>query len=143
MLFSEKILKLENGSQYVLRSPRREDAAAMLRYLQQTSAETHFLIRTPEEAESDVQSEEEFLAQAEKASRDVMIAAFSDGRVLGVSAISCVSDRSKMRHRASLAIALLREAWGQRACGRPAFGNDRAGPVAWIHTARARCFFRQ
>lgn len=45
----EKTIQLRSGQALLLRQVHPEDARAMLNYLERTSAETHFMVRLPEE----------------------------------------------------------------------------------------------
>ena len=49
MLIQNKKFKLKDGRYAILRSPREDDAPALLDYLITTAGETDFLIRYPEE----------------------------------------------------------------------------------------------
>jgi hypothetical protein len=58
MIFTEKEVILQDGRICVLRSPEPEDARDLLAYLKQTSAETPFMIRYPEEITLSVEAEQ-------------------------------------------------------------------------------------
>ena len=49
MVFEEKRVALKDGMACILRSPGSDDAEAILSHLRQTSEETNFMIRYPEE----------------------------------------------------------------------------------------------
>ena len=51
MLFELKSIVLKNGATCILRSPRAQDASAMLRLIRQTSGETDNLLRYPDEVQ--------------------------------------------------------------------------------------------
>jgi len=112
MVFEEKRVVLRNGKECILRSPRPSDALDMISYLRQTSAETPFMVRYPEEVTMSVEDEEKFLYSNLEAPGSIMIAAVIDGRVIGNLGISCISSRQKLKHRASLGIAIEKEFWG-------------------------------
>ena len=116
MRYEEKEVTLKNGDHVVLRSPLASDAEAMLHYLRQTSEETDYMIRYPEEIEMSpdkLREEEEFLEMMADSPCNMMIAAFGGDELLANVGINCVGERLKTRHRGSIGIAVLRKAWGQ------------------------------
>lgn len=83
MVFHSKTVILKNGNEVILRSPQESDAEAVLGYLRQTSDETEFMTRYPEEigiACEDV--EKEFLKNMADSPCDMMIAGFSGEKLL-------------------------------------------------------------
>ena len=113
-MFIEEIpFTLRDGRQACLRSPRPEDAEMMVDYLIKTSGETDFIMRYPEEWEGFTAEEEaEVLRQKEESPDTAMLVCVVDGRVAGNCTLQ-FNRRVKIRHRATIAIALLREFWGQ------------------------------
>lgn len=114
MKYQEETVELKDGRQCILRSPDGEDAEAMLAYLRQVSDETHFMIRYPEEAEAmTLEREKAFLAhQAAADTGSIMINAIVDGKVVGNVGLSPTADMIKLRHRASIGIAIIKDCWG-------------------------------
>lgn len=111
MVFPEKSIQLKDGRPALLRSPRREDAAAMREFIIRASGETPFLMRYPEEyAELTLAQEEAFLMGACDDPSAAMIACLAEGKIAGSCQISFRAG-VKDRHRASVAIALLKEYW--------------------------------
>lgn len=111
MLFETKEITLKNGKEALFRSPTREDAAAMVEYMKLTAAETHFLMRTPEECTMTVQQEADLLQNINDSGDTVMIVCEIDGKLAGNCKLAFGS-RVRNRHRASVAIALPKEYWG-------------------------------
>ena len=110
MRFEEKQIPLKDGRTALLRSPLPADASAALEYMKITAGETPFLLRTPEEITLTIEDEARFLARFETAPNSVMILCFVDGVLAG----NCQIDRKtklKNRHRATVAIALIRQFW--------------------------------
>ena len=102
---------MKDGRTAVLCSPKPEDAEEMIRYMALSTAETDFLMRYPEEAqEYTVESEREFLESRNDSDTDAMITCYVDGRIAGNCALM-IDRHIKTRHRASVAIALLKEYW--------------------------------
>ena len=111
MEFKETEFKLKDGRTALLRSPREEDAEEMLRFLIKACGETDFLLRIPEEwADVSPDQEKAILKERLGDPNGMMIACLVDGRLAGNCQIAFHA-RAKIRHRASVAIALLREFW--------------------------------
>lgn len=101
------------GLCFVLQSPGPELAEAMIDYLRTLSAETEYMMRTPEEVTFTPERERALLEEQRADPLAMMISAVQDGRVLGNVGIYCVADRAKTRHRASVGIGLRHEVWGK------------------------------
>lgn len=101
------------GLHFVLQSPGAELAEAMIHYLRTLSAETEYMMRTPEEIIFTPEQERTLLEEQRASPLAMMISAVQNGRVLGNVGICCVANRAKTRHRASVGIGLRREVWGK------------------------------
>ena len=126
----EKTIQLRSGQALLLRQVHPEDARAMLNYLERTSAETHFMVRLPEEVTFSLEEEQALLADCLSSDRRIMLAAFAGDCIVGNVAIAPVGERYKVRHRANLGIAIVQEycnmrkwrqerrrrIWGLRSC---------------------------
>ena len=104
---------LKGGRRALIRSPQDEDIPGMLDYLYQSAGETEFILRYPEECGKYTPEGEKALFDSINASeREAMLVCLVEGKVAGNCQI--VWNRSmKTRHRASVAIALLKEFWNQ------------------------------
>ena len=111
MIFQGKEIHLKDGRTGQLRSPKTEDAPQMLAYLALTAGETPYLIRYPEECTETLEQEAAFLKQMADSPIDMMIICEVDGKIAGNCRLAR-HGRIKTRHRAGVAIALLREFWG-------------------------------
>ena len=105
----EKTIQLRSGQALLLRQVHPEDARAMLNYLERTSAETHFMVRLPEEVDFTLEEEERILRNIRKSDKDLMLAVFDGDRVVGNVGVHIFHDRTKVRHRSSLGIAIIQE----------------------------------
>ena len=85
MIVKPASFSLRDGRALLARSPEAADAKTMCEYLLATAEETHFLVRYPEETSTDL--------------------------VAGNVAVSGISARYKMAHRAELGIAVRKEYW--------------------------------
>lgn len=111
MYFPEKEIQLKDGRTALLRSPVPEDAEVMLEYLRQTAAETHFLLREPEDVTMTVAQEEAFLRNGLESDSQYLILCYVDGKLAGNCQIVRGAKR-KNCHRGSIGIALVKEFWG-------------------------------
>ena len=113
MLVQEIPFTLKDGRQAVIRSPREEDIPGMLQYLRLSAGETDFILRYPEECGRYTPEKEKQLFDAVNADPlQAMLVCIVEGRLAGNCQIM-MTNRIKTRHRASVAIALLKEFWGQ------------------------------
>ena len=113
MIIDKIEFTLKDGRRALLRSPRDEDIPGTLDYLYQSAGETEFILRYPEECGKYTPEGEKALFDSINASeREAMLVCLVEGKVAGNCQITW--NRSmKTRHRASVAIALLKEFWGQ------------------------------
>lgn len=112
MVINEIEFKLKDGRAAVIRSPREEDIPGTLEYLRLTAGETEFLMRYPEECGVfTYEGEKAFFDRVNASGNEAMLVCVIGGRVVGTCQIMW-SNKIKIRHRASVAIALLKEYWG-------------------------------
>lgn len=113
MIIHEIPFLLKDGRRAVLRSPKPEDVPGMLEYLRISAGETEFILRYPEECgKYTPEKEQAFFDSVNASSRDAMLVCIVDGKVAGNCQITFLSSM-KTRHRGSVAIALMKEFWGQ------------------------------
>ena len=111
MLFEPKTVLLKDGRTAVLRPPAREDGGPMLDVMRRISGETPFILRNPEEWDDvTVEWEESFLDGRREDPSMCFIVAEVDGKIAGNCCVA-IHLREKVRHRASVAISLLRDYW--------------------------------
>lgn len=111
MRFAPREIVLKDGRTCILRPTAPEDAEAMIRYLKETSAETEYLLRYPDEITFTLDGEREILGRMLDDPSSVMMVAMVDGRVAGNCSINGIGSKRKIRHRCSVAIALYRDYW--------------------------------
>lgn len=113
MLIDEIRFLLKDGREAVIRSPREEDVPGTLEYLYKTAGETPYLLRTPEECvKYTYEGEKALFEQINRSDNQAMPVCLVDGRVVGNCQILWKTSL-KTRHRATVAIAILKEFWGQ------------------------------
>lgn len=110
MIFEEKKIILKNGQTAILKSPCVEDAEKMLNYIKKACGETEFLLRYPEEWNISIEKEEAWVKRLLAAPDTLDITCYVDGDVAGNCEIT-FRGGMKTSHRATIAIAILREFW--------------------------------
>lgn len=110
MKFEPKEIILKDGRKALLRSPTADDALDLLNYLKQTTGETPFLLRTPEECNLSVEEEVRFIENMNGSESSVMILCTVDGKIAGNCQLSRKT-KIRNRHRGTIGIALIREFW--------------------------------
>lgn len=111
MTFESISITLKDGRTAELRPPRSEDAEGLLDYLRTATAETEFLLRTPEETEEMTpEGERIWIDRMLNAPDDMLIICDVDGEVAGCCQID-FNTRFRTSHRASVAIGLKSKFW--------------------------------
>ena len=108
MLFPEKEIELKDGRTCLLRPALPEDAAAMTEYMKVTAGESPFLLRYPDEVDTDEARERAFLTRMRDDPRAVMAVAEVEGNVAGAAAVAGYGVKRKLRHRCEYSVALYR-----------------------------------
>ncbi len=111
MIVNDIWFTLKDGRKALLRSPKDEDIQGVLDYLYISAGETEFILRYPEECGKYTYEGEKALFDRINASdNEAMLVCVVDGKVAGNCQIAWKTGL-KTRHRASVAIALLKEFW--------------------------------
>ena len=104
---------LKDGRRAVIRSPKEEDIPGLLDYLYVSAQETVFVLRYPEECgKYTPEAEKALFERVNAADNEAMLICLVEGKVAGNCQIVWTKGL-KTRHRATVAIALLQEFWGQ------------------------------
>jgi len=113
MIIQEIAFTLKDGRPALLRSPRDEDVQGVLDYLYVSAGETEFILRYPEECgKYTAEGEKELFDRINASDHEAMLVCLVDGKVAGNCQILWKTGM-KTRHRATVAIALLKEFWNQ------------------------------
>ena len=107
----DKIITLKNGREALLRNGEFADGEAVFVNFNETHAETDYLLSYPDENSFDAQQEAEFLKEKTESPNEIEIVAVVDGVVAGTAGIEAVGAKYKLKHRAELGIAILKEYW--------------------------------
>lgn len=111
MIVKEDRFSLKNGKEALLRCAEKEDAEKVLSFFRQASGETDFLLKYPEElTDYTVESEEGFICSVNDSPSDIMLICTVEGDVAGSCRLT-FNTGLKTRHRASIAVAVLKEYW--------------------------------
>ena len=113
MIFEEKKIILRNGKEAIFKTPEHNDAERMLDYIKTCCGETEFLTRYPEEwviTPESIEQEREWINGLRASSASLSIGCFCDGIIVGHCVVNFNKD-IKVRHRASVAIAIRRDYW--------------------------------
>ena len=111
MKFNEKKLVLKNGKEICFRSCNGNDAKTFLEFFIQVANETENMARYPEEITISVEKEKELLDRIEESPIQGSIGAFDHDRMIANINFGCVAYRTKMKHRASFGITVMKEYW--------------------------------
>ena len=114
MMIEPQGIQLRNGQTCTLRSPKKDDAEALVEYLKVTAGETDYLLRSPEEITTTIEEEEIFIKGINNATDSLKVVAEIDGEIVGRCCYSAVGDRMRNKHRMQLSIAVYKRFWG---CG--------------------------
>ena len=108
----EKTIQLKNGLPCHIRAAEEADGAAVLEALLEVKRETDFLAGYAEECTLTPESEAAFLKSKAESPTEVELIALVNGTVAGIAAVSALSARQKLRHRAEFSISVRKEFWG-------------------------------
>ncbi len=111
MIIQDIEFKLKDGRTATIRSPREEDIQGVLDYLYISAGETEFILRYPEECgKYTPEGEKALFERMNAADNEATLICEVDGKIAGNCGISW-SKNIKTRHRAMVAIALIKEFW--------------------------------
>ncbi|MBQ0167929.1 MAG: GNAT family N-acetyltransferase [Treponema sp.] len=103
---------LKDGRKAVLRNARESDAQGLYDYLLKSAAETHFILREPEDCGAySVEGEVGFINKSLENPFQLMLVCDVDGVIAGNCQIDFFG-KIKLHHRANIGIALIKEYWG-------------------------------
>ncbi|MBR6763130.1 MAG: GNAT family N-acetyltransferase [Clostridia bacterium] len=111
MIFEKKTITLKNGHTAILRNPSPEDAKELLGCIIQACGETDHLARYPEEWNMTVEQEEAWINRVNVSPSTLSILCDVNGKISGNCELR-LNTGLKTAHRATVAIALLKEYWG-------------------------------
>lgn len=113
MRFDKKEILLKNGDICILRSLKEDDVDKFIEYLKTTSNETHFMARYPEEVNTDINEQINFITNILESDKDILISAFINDELVGSTGLTCVKNHIKIKHRATLGISIKKDHWNK------------------------------
>ena len=123
-----KVIKLKDGRDCVIRNAFEEDAEAVLEDFIKTHSETDYLVSYPDEIQYTVESEAKLIKGWVESPDEIEVIAVVDGKVAGCAGINKLGRSYKMNHRASFGISVEKAYWG--------LGIGRAMTEACIECAK-------
>ncbi|MDO5088743.1 MAG: GNAT family N-acetyltransferase [Leptotrichiaceae bacterium] len=111
MIFTLREYKLKNNEICSIRSAKGSDAEDIIKCRKETTSETDFLLTYPEEVDTDVQKTAEYLEKIEKAANKLFLSVHINGNMAGMCNIVPISERIKVKHRATFGITVKKEFW--------------------------------
>ena len=109
---------LKNGHKVTIRTPRVEDAEAIIRIMTSADSETRFLARNPGEFSFTAEQERKVIESVLNDGDSAWFVAEYEGRLVGQCSVGLVRRRERYRHRADVAFVLLKDFWGLGIGGR-------------------------
>ena len=106
-----RTLTLKDGRELILRSPCIDDAEAMIDLVETGDMETRFLGREPGEFNIVPDKEREVIEARTSNPRSLWLVAELEGKIVASCDTTCVRDRNRFRHRASMGIMVLKAYW--------------------------------
>ena len=112
-----KKIKLKTNETLVLRTATLEDAQNLVDYYNQLYVETDNFTRGKNDAPLVVNSEIEYLNN-QNLSRNVMLLAILNKKIVGHAVITEKSQKMRLKHRCEFSIGVLKEHWGKGIAGK-------------------------
>lgn len=103
----------KTGLRVEFRSASESEAELEIAYLKRVCGETRFLLSEPEDVAYTVEGEREYLRRYAENPKGLMLNAYVGGVFVGNGSFEAVSDAKRFAHRATMGVALYREACGQ------------------------------
>lgn len=112
MDYQSKWVLLKNGGTCLIRRPEESDAERLLRFQQESSGETPYLVVTPEEIDWTVEDQAARIRRWNQSAGRLRLLAEVDGELAGVAVMYSNNPQERLRHRCCVDITLYRKFWG-------------------------------
>ncbi|WGX77040.1 GNAT family protein [Paraclostridium bifermentans] len=106
-----KELKLKNGKTAILRSPIKEDAQAMIDYLNIIGGESDFITFGKNEFSMSVEAEQDYIERINNMNNSKNVLIIIENEIAGIASITSVQ-KERMKHNGTLGISLRKKYWG-------------------------------
>ena len=108
----QKLIKLKNGKEALLRNGDANDGQVVYDCFNLAHAESDYLLSYPEENSFTQEQESEFLQKKTDSSNEIELVVIVDNKVVGVAGIEAVGHKYKVKHRAEFGISIIKEYCG-------------------------------
>ncbi|WP_195947622.1 GNAT family N-acetyltransferase [Paraclostridium bifermentans] len=106
-----KEIKLKNGKTAILRSPIKEDAQAMIDYLNIIGGESDFITFGKNEFSMSVEAEQDYIERVNNMNNSKNVLIIIEDEIVGIASITSVQ-KERMKHNGTLGISLRKKYWG-------------------------------
>lgn len=106
-----KEIKLKNGKTAILRSPIKEDAQAMIDYLNIIGGESDFITFGKNEFSMSVEAEQDYIKRINSMDNSKNVLIIIEDEIVGIASITSVQ-KERMKHNGTLGISLRKKYWG-------------------------------
>lgn len=98
--------------QYTVRKISKHDAEGMVGLMKQVDSQTRFLAREPNEFNTNMLQEKRIIKGVMNRKSEEWFVAIYDGKLIGQASVGIKSGKLRYRHRAGIALCILKEFWG-------------------------------
>lgn len=106
-----KEIKFKNGKTIILRSPIKEDAQAMIDYLNIIGGESDFITFGKNEFSMSVEAEQDYIERVNNMNNSKNVLIIIENEIVGIASITSVQ-KERMKHNGTLGISLRKKYWG-------------------------------
>lgn len=106
-----KEIKLKNGKTAILRSPIKEDAQAMIDYLNIIGGESDFITFGKNEFSMSVEAEQDYIERINSMDNSKNVLITIEDEIVGIASINSVQ-KERMKHNGTLGISIRKKYWG-------------------------------
>lgn len=105
-----KEIKLKNGKTAILRSPIKEDAQAMIDYLNIIGGESDFITFGKNEFSMSVEAEQDYIERINSMDNSKNVLIIIEDEIVGIASITSVQ-KERMKHNGTLGISIRKKYW--------------------------------
>ncbi|MDV8110497.1 GNAT family protein [Bacillus sp. BAU-SS-2023] len=105
-----KEIKLKNGKTAILRSPIKEDAQAMIDYLNIIGGESNFITFGKNEFSMSVEAEQDYIERINSMDNSKNVLIIIEDEIVGIASITSVQ-KERMKHNGTLGISIRKKYW--------------------------------
>ncbi|WP_419742769.1 GNAT family N-acetyltransferase [Paraclostridium dentum] len=106
-----KEIKFKNGKTAILRSPIKEDAQAMIDYLNIIGGESDFITFGKNEFSMSVEAEQDYIERINSMDNSKNVLIIIENEIVGIASITSVQ-KERVKHNGTLGISLRKKYWG-------------------------------